>query len=347
VSRLPVISQDCQNCPLKRKCWNTSKAPSDEVLVINLLVCRLKLGIKRDAATRLLLQMLEPKVLQTVKFIERNCSVDDREGLKVEVQSTIVEYLLSEYKLGERAWPLHYLFSPKKGVMTGWALKYVEKQRMYARSMQLDTTDDDLEWSLRETNAQVTAGQVLTGPPEPFLEPEPEPEPEPQLTPVAQALQLVEDGATLTTREYRVLRFCLTQTGRYRGASQDTNLHGWLAEAMSLDRSSGVSRVFRKAAAKLVEALGHTDRVLELETSGLVDPEQRRRRVLGLDGAALTESEGRALVSLADEVGAAVACQAFGVHDRTLYALRRRYAAKKTDPGATHRPDHVEHGVSA
>lgn len=321
---LLVIGQDCQNCPLRRKCWDTSKRPNDEVLVVNLLVCRLKLGVKRNASTRLLLQMLAPKVQQTVKFISRNCPVDDLEALKVEVQSTVIEYLLRDYKLGERAWPLHYLFSLKKGVMTGWALKYVEKQRMHARALYLDTTEDDLEWAIRDVNAQVTAGKVLTGPP---AMTEPAKEPETSSTSVEAALRIVDDGVTLTAREYRVFRFCLAHPGRYRGANQAINLHGWMSKAVKLDRSSGVSRVFRKASAKLIEALGQTDQVLQVETTGLVDPEQRRRRVLGLNGAPLSDAEGRTLVQLAESRGIATACQAFGVHDRTLYTLRKRHAS--------------------
>ena len=50
-ARLKVIdqthtAQDCARCPQLDKCWNLDAAPSEAALIINLLVCRLKRGIK-------------------------------------------------------------------------------------------------------------------------------------------------------------------------------------------------------------------------------------------------------------------------------------------------------------
>lgn len=343
---MPIISQDCQACPLREKCWNMSKSPSDDVLVINLLVCRLKLGIKRESSARLLLKMLQPKVTSLANFINKRCDVDDFQTLQLEIQSAVIEYLLSEYKLGERAWPLHYLFARPRGVITGWAMKYIERKHSDARMMSMAVTPDvEFEASLAEYNAAVTQGQITSGP---HIEPADEPEPPATDVPVEDALKFVDDGMTLSAREYRVLRFCLSHAGDTLPGENGTpvsGLHVHLAQRMNWDRSK-VSRVFRQASAKVVEVAGHTEKVLGVDVS--VDPVQRRNRMLGLGREALTESEGRALVALANEVGDTAACRAFGVHSKTVYVLRKRYNnAEEIDACSADRTDDERDGVPA
>ena len=343
-ARLPIISQDCQSCPLRTKCWNTSKNPSNEVLVINLLVCRLKLGIKREASTRLLLQMLQPKVNNIAAFIQSRCDVDDFETLSLEVQSAIIEYLLTDYKLGERAWPLHYLFARPKGVMTGWTMRYIERRRNEQRMVNVAFTPDvDFEHTVAALNSTVTNGRVQGSVPELIVE---DPETPPATTPILRALDLVDDGLTLSAREYRIFRFCLSHAGDARRGENGTpvsGLHMHLAQQMGWDRSR-VSRVFRQASAKIVDVTGYTERVLGVDVP--VDPRQRRNRMLGLDHDALSAEEGRALVQLAAKIGDAAACRAFGVHSKTVYFLRKRYG-EEANTRRANSTDHELYGISA
>lgn len=343
-ARLPIISQDCQNCPLQTKCWNTSKNPSNEVLVINLLVCRLKLGIKREASTRLLLQMLQPKVNSIASFIQSRCDVDDFQSLKLEVQSAIIEHLISDYQLGERAWPLHYLFARPKGVITGWALRYIERRNGEQRMVSVAFTPDaEFEHTVTELNAAVTNGRVQSSVPE-FISTADEPLP--TSAPIHRALEFVEDGLTLSAREYRILRFCLTHAGDALPGDNGTpisGLHMHLAQRLGWDRSR-VSRVFRQASAKIVDVTGYTERVLGVEVP--VDPGQRRNRLLGLEHDSLSEDEGRALVRLAAEIGDSAACRAFGVHSKTVYVLRKRYA-QEAQARRTNCTNHEHYGIPA
>lgn len=322
-ARLPVIGQDCQSCPLKSKCWDTSRNPRDEVLVINLLVCRLKLGIKREATTRLLLQLLQPKVNSIAAFIQRSCDCDDFEVVKLEVQSAVIEALLTDYKLGERAWPLHYLFARPRGVITGWTLRYIERRRRSKRFVSVGMTPDvDVEWTLNELNASVTQGRIQEAP----VSYEETEETEELLTPFTAALAHVEDGVTLSAREYRVMRFCLNHSGDSRPGENGTpvsGLHIHLSERMGWDRSK-VSRVYRQASAKVIEVVGHTERVLGLGPLP-VAPQARRSRVLGLGREALSDEEAEALVAFADREGDTAACRAFGVHSKTIYLRRRNH----------------------
>ena len=342
-SRLPIISQDCQNCPFKSKCWDTSQDPRDEVLVLNLLVCRLKLGVKRDPTARLLLRMLQPKIEAIANFISRRCDVADRPELVAEIQSAIIEYLISEYKLGERAWPLHYLFAKPRGVITGWALKYIERRRAeQQRFANLSLTPDiEFEEAITELNAQITRGQIQSGPAA-LAPPEEPPEP-PARTPIAAALSHVDDGLTLNAREYRVLQFCLRHAGD--GETPVAGLHAYLATQLGLDRST-VSRVFRRACAKIIEVVGQMEIVLGVDLDREHN-DQRRNRVLDIDRPPLTESEINGLLDLADAVGAPAACRAYGVHDKTLTVLRNRYRAAKTDARPTHRANYGNHGLPA
>lgn len=328
MNRLPIIGQDCQSCPLQTKCWDTSKNPSDEALALNLLVCRMKLGIKRDRSTKLLLQLLEPKVQSIVKFICSKCNVPDRRTLHGEVQSQIVEYLLTEYKLGERAWPLHFLFARPKGVMTGWALRYIERansdQRVLAAGFEPGV---EIESLVDDINASITSGRISQSPDVPSTTDEPD-----DLRsdiPLNSANRTVEDGVTLTTREYRVLRFMLTHAedhGLFTATAPGYGMRSRLAQHLDWPKRT-VSRIYQQACHKIIEAHGHTDKVLGLAQSP-VDPGERRARVLKLDERRpLTDDEALGLIRLADEIGNAAACQAYGVLDKTLIALRKRYLA--------------------
>lgn len=340
---LPVIGQDCQQCPLKTKCWNSSKNPTPEVYVINLLVCRMKLGLKVEGSTRLFLKLIKPKLKTLARFIESKCYVADKAELYADLESACVEYVLTHYKLGERAWVLHYLFARPRGVMTGWALKYVARAHTAKRSRQVnlsdhpirdaDTTVSDLETQLQHANQAVTSSKVKSPPPLPAQD---EDEP-PSRTPVETVLRLVEDGLTLTAREYRVFRFMLTH-------NEDEGTHAWLAQHLGIDRSSGVSRVFRRAAQKLVEAVGATDEVTGIHAD--LDQNNRRQRVLGLEDKPLSPLEERGLVELSFAVGSALACQVYGVNDRVLYALRKKYD-QEDHTSAADRPSHGVYGVLA
>lgn len=329
MSRLPIIGQDCQSCPLQTKCWDTSRNPSDEVLALNLLVCRMKLGIKRDRSTKLLLQLLEPKVQSIVKFIYSKCNVPDRRTLHGEVQSQIVEYLLTEYKLGERAWPLHFLFARPKGVMTGWALRYIEKansdQRVLAAGFEPGV---EIEALVDDINASITSGWITQSPDTPPATDESD-----DLRsdiPLSSARRTVEDGVTLTTREYRVLRFMLTHAedhGLFTATAPGYGMRSRLAQQLDWPKRT-VSRIYQQACHKIIEAHGHTDKVLGL-TQPPVNPAERRARVLKLDERRpLTDDEALGLIQLADEIGSAAACQAYGVLDKTLITLRKRHANK-------------------
>lgn len=345
LSKLPVIQQDCQVCPIKVKCWDVKNKPKDEVLVINLLVCRLQLGVKKEATTKLLLQLLDPKIKSIASYITKRCESIDKLEVVLEVQSAIIEYLMVHYKLAGRAWPLHYLFARPKGVMTGWTLRYLARQRAEKRTLRLGLTPGmDFEGAVHELNVSATQGRVQSRPPEVTKTAS---SPDPTQAPIQAAQAHVEDGFTLTAREYRVMRFCMTHAGTsYRGDTLVSGLHTHLCKVMGIDRSA-VSKIFRRAATKIVEVTGQTERVLGIKMPSTVDPTRRRNRVLGLDYAALTAAERSALIMLSKRVGPAKACGAFGVNPKTLYLIRNNKDAgtHENNTRATHSSGHEHDGV--
>lgn len=297
-----MIKQNCQTCPLRSKCWNRNAGPSNEALALNLLVCRMKLGVKRDKSAELILQMLTPKVRQIATFITSRCSVPQREELEMEIQSAIIEYLLTGYQLGERAWPLHYLFARPRGVMSGWAMRYIDKtNRRKRQQIHVGISPDvDVESLLDELNASVTNGMVHTRPsPMPTQEDEEGDDDVPEVS----VKRVIEDGVTLSAREYRVFKFCLE---RGPGA------HKTLSALMGVDRST-VSRIYRRAAWRVVASLWLVEHVLGVRVPG--DARAHRRRILGLSAPEPRPEEVETLVAAA---GAQVAARALGVNRRAV-----------------------------
>ena len=286
------MKQDCQNCPYRTKCWNESRKPSASVLTLNLLVCRLKLGIKPNTTTRLILQMLEPKVQSMVKSIMQKCPGEDRQTVKAELQTAIIEALITGYDLGGRAWPLHYLFAYPKGVMMGWSFRYVHRVHKDASRL---TVLDQADWAA----------------------PEPEPEPEPSDV-IDEALRVVDDGLTLSAKEYRIFHFCMQNADAMLQRSLG---HVYLANTLKEDRSS-ISRIYRRAQAKVIESCGQTEALLGIKITS--DPKKRRARVLDLLSGPLDADEAAELIRVAAIVGRPKACQIFGVSVKTF----KKYAAE-------------------
>lgn len=250
------------------------------------------MGIKPNSTTKLILEMLEPKVQSMVRSIMQRCPNEDRSSVKAEMQTAIIEALLTEYDLGGRAWPLHYLFAYPKGVIFGWSFRYVHRVHKDASRL---TVLDNAEWPA----------------------PDPEPELEPS-TAVETALQVVDDGLTLTAKEYRIFNFCM----QHADAMLQRSLgHVYLAEMLQEDRST-ISRIYRKAQAKLVEACGQTEALLGIKIN--IDAKQRRARMFGLLSGPLSSEESKELLRVAEIVGRPKACQIFGVSVKAF----KKYAAE-------------------
>lgn len=222
---VPPEAQNCSQCWNFHVCWD--RKASARIIQTNLLVCRLKRGIDVNRTTRMLLDMLRPKLLRTVQSIRYMAAGAEVDGDTVlaDVESTVVEMLLRHWILGELAFPLHYLFGIQSGVMNRWARAYAARLRRTAgretvEIQEGDLVDDGAGYDDRAAKARV----------------------------------LIHDGVTLSTLEFRVLHFMIEHAEP--GKRPNT------ASLTFLERTTGLSRaalndIFATAArriAQLVEA---------------------------------------------------------------------------------------------
>lgn len=332
MTRVDTAVQDCARCPQLRKCWDLRGSPSDAVLAINLLVCRLKLGLAPNKTTRLLLRLLRPKVLKMTGWIQRTIAPDhiDQDELIADMESATIEYLLCNYDMGEVAWPLHYLFGYPNGVMRGWAMNFTNKIRRhnkthYSYGLDDDEGGDDLESRVAQLNRQLTrigTPMLLAGPmyDEQLDAPV-------ERAPMHAALRAVDDGVTLGLSEYRVLQFCLNNanpSGSVRG------LHSWLAGHADVKRKT-ITKYYRLGGYRAIEAAGQTAAVLAARGVDLTGINARRRqRWLHGDpdpAERLTPAEIHGLLAAARQTDLTLhdVCWAYGIGDKIYYKLRDRY----------------------
>lgn len=308
-----------------QRCWSTP--PNNRLRVINLLVCRLQLGINPSRTTKTLLGMLKPKIVNIMQFIQHTLGHEapDRTTIISDIESAVIEYLLHHYVLGERGYPQHYLFGPH-GAMNGWKLNYVNAARKY--SMLHYTLADDVtefETNLLHLNSAATHGLIHSLPfgyDATTEEQTPTETPEPLQT----ALDVVNDGVTFPLTEYRVLAFCLKNANPSMTKSPMYGLHAYFAGATGLHRTR-VTYLFASASRRLLEATGRAGSTLD-ERGVKTDATRRKAWASGNpDKTSLTADEIHELLNTATKDGLVLAdvVWAYGISTSYYYHLRNKY----------------------
>jgi hypothetical protein len=225
--------QDCGTCRNQPNCWASSI--KEEHVITNLLVCRIKRGIDVNRTTRLLLQMLRPKLKLFARHAIQGTRIDLETAL-ADMESFTIEQIQQHYIMGEIAYPLHWLFDFARGHVYFYAHNYAKKGRKYE-----ETHSFQSNWATEHS-------ETIDDAPLPLAEDEETT----QSTRDARAI--VDDGLTLTLPEYRVLKFCLTNA---LDAKRPLNgLHIHLARSMGLVRAR-VTKIYSDAHKKLLlEAQG-------------------------------------------------------------------------------------------
>ena len=318
-SRLAVLqdgAQDCSRCRCLDECW-TKNSPRDDAITVNLLVCRIQRGIAREASTRLLLGLLRPKLRKIARDVSRRVRVPFEEAY-ADASQVLVVSVMTRYVFGEHAPALVYLFDARYGALTRWAYHQARAATLsrsrfvsYGGTLSEREEGGDFERRLRFLNAAVTDQQVQSGPPVPVVDAD-EASDTDQL---ARLTETIEDGRTLSVREYRVLRFCLVN------AEAGGALKEYLAARLGVARSV-VTRLYGLAFRRLVDGAGLRGQYLAARDM----PAGRRvggrvgRRV---GGRALSGREVAEIVtSSATSLDLAYA---YGTNDNTVRKLRRRY----------------------
>lgn len=250
--RAPTVTvgaeQDCAHCRGLRTCWDSRLTPKG--IVVNLLVCRLKRGIAKEKSTGTLLTLIQPKIRMIARRIQSPNDLASRQDLERDIQSVIVESLLTKYILGDYIHPLRWLFSQPHGAVTRWAARYAKRQRREANAVVRYGTDTDFDSTLIALNYLASDRRILSGPAtrvRDVLEYDPQLE---EHARAARVAAVVDDGHTLTTDEYRVLSFCLTNTGLL-----EDGLHRLLAVRMGVSRQV-VTKLFSTAVHRALDASG-------------------------------------------------------------------------------------------
>lgn len=226
--------QDCGSCRNQPNCY--MKGIKEEHVITNLLVCRLKRDIDVDRSTKLFLQMVRPKLRVFARQAIRDTNLDFDVAL-ADMESHTIDYIRRYYVMGEIAYPLHYLFGHPQGVMRHFTNNYARKSKRYEETHVLD--DASMTW---EEQSDANAMR---------MEAEDEDDTAETTSDVTRrARDIIEDGLTLTSQEYRVMKFCMMNA---TDAKRPLNgLHVYLSRTMGIPRAKA-TKVYADATRRVVQ----------------------------------------------------------------------------------------------
>lgn len=265
--------QDCARCRNLPICWSKDLQP--EAVVINLLVCRIKTNNRRDHAMRLLLAQLKDKISAVARSVAPRVA-EPVEDLECEIQAYIAERLIQRFDLSEGIHPLYWLFNRKSGAVEFWArerVRSISKQARYVSYSGYENTSDEDDEGLTEVIAYInkrTSGyRIKSPPPDSFVQPHDIYDSDADRRHRAdRVMAIIDDGVTLSTKEYRTLAFCVQNarepkrtTGAPKRSSALLGLHRALAKIMGVGRVT-VTRIYAEAVRRVVQTSGETHRYL-------------------------------------------------------------------------------------
>lgn len=227
---LPILQenpvQDCQNCNHIQKCWFAST----NNITLNLLTCRIKYGIKENASLRHFLAMIKPKLQKVTKQYTSVVWADSEsyEENMAEMQAAVYDAIKSSYNISSVLYITAYLFSFPAGVVTRWARNKINTNLKYYSTHQLTDTFSSETHDVWEIDSDDYIYAVY---------------------------DMIEDGKTLTTDEYRVLSFLMknAREDRHRVRMMD-GLINHLESVTDMSKTE-VRDNFKSAKDKLVEAI--------------------------------------------------------------------------------------------
>ena len=272
----PKPKQNCSTCPNQIKCWSTHTNKGNPIstqnVLINVLICRLQLGIQRDDAAKNLIKLYRPGMIRLLTHAKQSGNIigTDMDQLLQDMQSTMIEYLLYDYKIGDRGRATPYLFDPHQGFLTKWVKWVVGKNRRFYLHHELFSPLDEhsgngedgaevsyhAEQISTQDNASSSWGAILEGTGSMIYNPYAQEDT--ASTMVKQIVDIIDDGITLNSNEYRVMRFCLTNSNESNNTRHIDGLHIYLGRLMGVSRPR-ITRLYKRAKDKIKK------RHLELE----------------------------------------------------------------------------------
>jgi len=240
----------CGKCRYAMKCY-CHKA-SNRNVVINILACRIRMGINSNASATLLLEMVRPNLIRLVNNarVRVGSGYIDSKSLLTELESRIIECLLSEdgYKIGESAYLTEYLFgnNPRTGWVKKWILWYFSKHQRFYKKHTLfgdnpkSDTEDEISEIDRDSILEAEANNTHA--------------PDNSNKDAINAmLNIIDDGVTLNANEYRVISFCLSNANESNKIRLIDGTHTYLSSIMGVSRPR-ITRLYSVARQKLLRA---------------------------------------------------------------------------------------------
>jgi predicted DNA-binding protein (UPF0251 family) len=280
----PEPEQKCCYCRHIYKCRSRrtthGKPLSDRNDTINLLVCRVKIGITKNRATTTLLQLFRPGMVNLVASAKRRAGSThiDFDEMLTEMQSFAVESIIVKYRIGELNPITNFLFDKRNGYLIKWTRWYITKHKRFNARHQLagsHPTDSGEEFDFIDGGGDENyeGGTNNAASSNYFTEIALDTHYANERHSLAdEVLDIIEDGLTLNANEYRALRFCLHNANDSNDIRMIDGLHIHLARMMGVSRPR-VTRLYKRGKDKIVVAIQKRRyEIQEEETRNEADP---------------------------------------------------------------------------
>ena len=248
--------QDCSRCKHVGRCRARKtfygKVQSDRNDTINILVCRLKLGIDINNTTKALMAVFKPGVLSLISSTKKKVEdgTIDYKDMIAEMHAYVIECILSKYSLGELNPVTNFLFGQKTGYLPKWCVWYINRffkwNEKHVQSYDTDKNEEDDTYHEEDSEQHYTKLTDKAHVDDQTIDFE-----DPYTSSVVDdAMKIVEDGITLNMHEYRVMKFALQNANDGNDVRMIDGIHIHQAHMMGVSRPRA-TRLFKRAREKL------------------------------------------------------------------------------------------------
>jgi len=248
-------------------------------------------GIDVNRSTKLFLKLIEPKLKKLAYHAHEKMGLDYKTCV-LHLGSLAAENILYKYVIGDVIPPIVWLFHPR----TGHIMSQIE-----------------IESRKRAARQRTSSGVDVATLPQDI--PEDDDGDSDFDDEVVALRRVLEDGRTLTTTEYRVLKFCLSNAREH--TKHKESLHQHLAQCLEARRNF-ISRTYGIAYRKIIKAAGLHERFLSAK--GVRTP------VPSSTGSNLAADDVVRVIHMLREGASALdVAMMFETTDVTVYNLKRKY----------------------
>ncbi|MCK5611396.1 hypothetical protein KAR91_56520, partial [Candidatus Pacearchaeota archaeon] len=225
--------QKCGQCRYAFKCYSEKTTPRN--VVINILACRIRMNIKREESSRLLLEMVKPSLIKLANNARARVGNGyvNMEDMIRDLESRVIECLLDEengYRIGESAYLTEYLFgtNPRTGWVRKWVLWDFSKHRRFYTKHNLtgNNPKSDSEEIKEHDRVAIIDAETSSKMEDNYH----------NKNTINALINIIDDGITLNANEYRVISFCLAHANESNKTRLIDGTHTYLSSIMKVSR---------------------------------------------------------------------------------------------------------------